>query len=64
MDGSWPLLSRMEELLPSALAEVADGLFCNVVLEVSVDPAKGKMLSLGTAIVLESIVCKLSMLQW
>jgi hypothetical protein len=60
VDGGWPLLSRMEELLPCTLAEVVDGLLCNAVLEVSIDPAKGKTLPLGTATVLESIVCKSS----
>ncbi len=60
MDGGWPLLSRMEELLPCTLAEVADGLLCNAVLEVSIETAKGKMLSLGAATILESVVRKLS----
>jgi hypothetical protein len=36
----------MEELLSCTFAEVADGLLCDAILEVSVDPAKGKTLSL------------------
>ncbi len=58
--GSWPLLLHTKELLPHALGEVADGLFCNAVLEVGINPAKGELLSLGAATVLESVVCKLS----
>ena len=64
MDGSWPLLSHIEELLPHALVEVADGLLCDAILEVSVVPATGKTLSLGAATVLESIFCKLSIVAW
>ncbi len=55
-DGGRPSLLRMEELLPCALAEVPDGLLCNAVLEMGVDPAKGKMLSLGAATVLKGVV--------
>jgi hypothetical protein len=32
LDGGWPLLACMEELLLCTLAEVPDGFFCNVVL--------------------------------
>ena len=60
VDGSQPLLVRMEELFPCALSEVPDGLFCNAVLEMGVDPTEGEMLPLCTAAVLEGIVCKLS----
>jgi hypothetical protein len=56
VDGGWPSLARMEELLLCTLAEVLDGFFSNAILEVGVDPTKGKMLSLGTAAVLEGIV--------
>jgi hypothetical protein len=37
-----------------------DGLLRNAILEVGIDPAKGKMLSLGAATVLESGVRELS----
>ncbi len=50
----------MEELLPCTLTEVLDGLLHDAILERGVDPAKGKMLSLGAATVLKSIVCELS----
>jgi hypothetical protein len=60
VDGGFPLLLHIEELLPCAFAEVADGLLCNPVLEVGGDPAKGKTLSFGAATVLESVVPKLS----
>jgi hypothetical protein len=56
VDGGRPLLLCMEELLPCTLAEVPDGLLRDAILEMGVDPAKGKTLSLGTAAVLESIV--------
>ncbi len=51
---------RMEELLPCTLREVPDGLFCNAVLKMGVDPTEGETLPLCTAAVLEGIVCKLS----
>ncbi len=44
VDGSQPSLARMEELLPCALSEVPDGLFCGAVLEVGVDPTEGELL--------------------
>jgi hypothetical protein len=50
----------MEELLPCALLKVPDGLFCDALLKVGVDPTEGEMLPLCTAAVLEGIVCKLS----
>jgi hypothetical protein len=49
----------MEELLPCTLSKVPDGLFCNAVLEVSIDPTEGELLPLCTAAVLEGVVCKL-----
>jgi hypothetical protein len=60
VDGSRLLLGHMEELFPCTLTEVPDGLFCNAVLEVGVDPTKGEPLPLGTAAVLEGVVCKSS----
>jgi hypothetical protein len=60
VDGGWLLLAHIEELLPCTLVEVPDGFFCNVILEVGMDPTKGKMLSLGTAAVIEGIISKLS----
>ncbi len=60
VDGGRPSLARMEELLPCALSEVPDGLFCDAILEVGVDPTEGETLPLCTATVLEGIVCKLS----
>jgi hypothetical protein len=50
----------MEELLPCTLSKVPDGLFCNAILEVGIDPTEGKSLPLCTAAVLEGVVCKLS----
>jgi hypothetical protein len=50
----------MEELLPRALADVADSLLCNAILEVGIDTTKGKSLSLCTATLLECIVRKAS----
>ncbi len=60
MDGGRPALAYMEELLPCTLSEVPDGLFCNAVLEMGVDPTEGETLPLCTAAVLEGVVCKLS----
>ncbi len=42
------------------LLEVPDGLFCDAVLEMSIDSTEGEMLPLCTAAVLESVVCKSS----
>jgi hypothetical protein len=50
----------MEELLPCTLVEIPDGFFCDAVLKVGIDPTKGEPLPLGTAAVLEDVVCKLS----
>ncbi len=50
----------MEELLRCALLEVPDGLFCDAVLEVGIDPTEGELLPFGTAAVFEGVVCKLS----
>ncbi len=59
-DGSRPSLARMEELLPCTLLKVPDGLFCNAILKVEINPTEGELLPLCTAAILESIVCKLS----
>ncbi len=60
VDGSRPLLASMEELLPCTLLKVPDGLFCNAILDVGVDPTEGELLPLCTAAVFEGVVCKLS----
>jgi hypothetical protein len=60
VDGGRPSLARMEELLPCTLSEIPDGLFCNAILEVGIDPTEGEMLPLCTATVLEGVVCKSS----
>ncbi len=60
VDGGRPSLARMEELLPCTLSEVPDGLFCDAILEVGVDPIEGETLPLCTAAVFEGIVCKSS----
>ncbi len=51
MDGGRPALARMQEQLPCTLPEVSDGLFCNAILEVGIDPTEGELLSLSTAAV-------------
>jgi hypothetical protein len=56
VDGGRPSLVLMEELLPCALLEVPDGLFCDAILEVGVDPTEDWSLPFGTAAVLEGIV--------
>jgi hypothetical protein len=48
----------MEKLLPCALAEVTDSLLHDAVLEVGIDPTKGKTLSLDAATVLDSLSAK------
>jgi hypothetical protein len=60
VDGSRPALTRMEELLLCTLSEVPDGLYCNAVLEMSIDSTEGETLPLCTAAVLEGVVCTLS----
>ncbi len=60
VDGSRPALACMEELLPCTLPEVSDGFLCNAILEVDIDSTEGESLSFGAAAVLESVVCKLS----
>ncbi len=60
VDGGWPSLVRMEELIPCTLSKVPDGFLCNAILEVGVDPIEGESLPLCTAAVLEGVVCKSS----
>ncbi len=60
MDGSHPSLACMEELLPCILLKVPDGLFCNAILEVGIDPTEGELLPPCTAAVFEGFVCKSS----
>jgi hypothetical protein len=62
VDGGRPSLVSMKELLPCTLSKVPDGLFCNAILEVGVDPTKGESLPFCTAAVLEGLVCKLSII--
>jgi hypothetical protein len=64
VEGSRPSLPRIEELLPCTLAEVLDGFFRDAILEVGVDPTKGKTLPLGTAAVLEELSMNCPLLQW
>ena len=64
MDGGRLALAHMEELLPCTLSEVPDGLFCDAILEVGVDPTEGELLPFCTAAVLEGVVCKCPLLQW
>jgi hypothetical protein len=61
VDGGRPLLAHMEELLLCTLSKVPVGLFCNAILEVGVDPTEGESLSLCTAVILEGVVSKLSL---
>ncbi len=60
MNGSGPSLPHMEKLLPHALAEIADSLLCNAILEVGINTTKGKLLSFSAATVLEGVVHKAS----
>ncbi len=60
MDGGRPALARMEELLLCTLQKVPDGFLCNAILEKGVDHTEVELLPLGTAAVLEGVVCKLS----
>jgi hypothetical protein len=48
----------MEELLPCTHSEIPDGLFCDVFLEMGVDPTEGETLPFCTAAFLERVVCK------
>jgi hypothetical protein len=56
-------LVRMEELLPCTLLKVPDGFFCNAISEVDVDPTEGESLSLCTAVILDGVVCILSIVR-
>ena len=60
VDGGWPLLTRMEGLLPCTLTKVPDSFLCNAILEVGIDPTEDESLSFGAAVVLEGVVCKMS----
>ncbi len=60
VDGGRPLLTCMEELLACTLSKVPDGLLCNAIFEVGIDPTEGELLPLCTEAVFEGVVCKLS----
>ncbi len=60
VDGGRPSLARMEELLACTLSKVPDGLLCNTILEVGIDPTEGESLPLCTAAVFDVFVCKSS----
>ncbi len=62
VDGGRLALARVEELLLCTFSEVPDGLFCNAILEMSIDSTEGETLPLCTAAVLEGIVCKSSII--
>jgi hypothetical protein len=55
-DGLGPPLPCVQELLASALREVADGLLGDAILEVRIYPAKGELLTLGLACLREEAV--------
>ncbi len=57
-DGLRPLLPCVQELLASALGEVADGSLGDAILEVSIDPAKRELLALGFSCLTEEAVGK------
>ena len=57
-DGLGPPLPRVQELLASALREVADGLLGDAILEVRIYPAKGELLALGLTCLTEKAVGK------
>jgi hypothetical protein len=60
VDGGRPALARIEELLPCSLLEVPDGLFRDAISKMGIDPTEGETLPLCTAVVLEGVVCKSS----
>jgi len=55
-----PALPRVQELLASALGEVANGSLSDAILEVSIDPTKGELLALGFACLTEETVSEAS----
>ncbi len=60
VDGGRASFACMEELILCTLSKVPDDLFCNVILEVGIDPTEGELLPLCTAAVFEGVVRKLS----
>ncbi len=52
----WPASACVEQLLASALGEVADGALSNAILEVGIDAAEGELLSCVVAGLLEGVV--------
>ena len=59
-DGLRPALPRVEELLASALGQIANGSLGDAILEMRVDPTKGKLLVLTVACVAKEGICKSS----
>jgi hypothetical protein len=58
MHCGWPALARVQELLLSALGEVPNCTFGNPILEMGVDPAKGKLLAALLTCLSKNIVRK------
>jgi hypothetical protein len=52
----WPASVCVEQLLASALGEVADGALGNAILEVGIDAAEGELSSCIVAGLLEGVV--------
>ncbi len=54
----WPALACVQQLLAGAVGEVADGTFCDSILEMGVDATEGELLIALLAGLLEGIVGK------
>jgi hypothetical protein len=54
----WPALARMQQLLADPVREVADGAFCNSILEMGIDAVEGELLVALLAGLFEGIVGK------
>ncbi len=58
VDGSWPSLACMQQLLPSTFTKITNGLLGNPILEVSIDAAEGEALPCTLTSLFDSIVGK------
>jgi hypothetical protein len=62
MNGSWQLMTYVQQLFPCTLAEVANGFLGKPILEMGFDTTEGEALPCTLASLFEVFFCKLSII--
>jgi hypothetical protein len=58
VDGSWPSLAHVQQLLPSFFTKITNGLLGNPILEVSIDATESEALPCTLTSLFEGVVGK------